>query len=295
MIAKRILLTSLPRSGSTWVLKMLSVQPRVLSVHEPDHLDVVGIGNRGMHPYVNEHNESSPYYEMYAKIFRGQALPIISGGQSIHRILRRLIYRHYLVLRSLSPVEQTLIIKSVFSLHNTEWIYRNFSPTVVIVLRHPCSVIHSIHRKWPNARLKEPHSQTEFVRDYLGAHKELLKGAESTFGVLSSRLAAYYSAVLGASRRHPSWIVVTHEQLCADPIGEFRRLYDKLELDWDGRVETAIHASNQPKKSDEVHHVNRVSAKEIGKWKALLSEKEIAEIGRYYCPFEIPYYTDLCR
>jgi hypothetical protein len=267
---------------------MLSAKPTVVGIHEPDHLDVVGIGDGGMHPYINERNETSAYYQMYARIFRGM-MPVPFGPTKEYfaELWRRRGF--------LTPADQTLVVKSVFSLHNTEWIYRNFSPRVVILLRHPCSIIHSIHRKWPDARLKELHTQAEFVRDHLGAHQEILEHAESPFAMLASRIAAYYSAILRARRAHPSWIVVTHEQLCVDPLREIRRLYDELELAWDSKVEAAIKASNRPKESDRISHVNRLAAGEIGKWKALLSNSEIAEIARYFCPFGIPYYTDLCE
>ncbi len=263
-------------------------------MHEPDRLDKVGIGDKGLHPYVSSRDRSLPYFKMYAQLFNGYKFPNATEQRAGRRVIARWLRNRYLKVRYLHPYKKTLILKSVYSLQNTEWIYENLSVKVVVLLRHPCSVIHSILRNWPDARLKGPHLQPEFVKDYLGTKKRYLEDAKSVYEVMASRIAAYYCAALTASNRHPSWIVISHEQLCSDPIGEFRTLYKKLGLDWDEKVESAITATNRPKESDHIQHVNRVSFAEIDKWKSLLTKNEIAEVARYYCPFELPYYTDIC-
>ena len=292
MFENKILLTSLPRSGSTWALKMLSIQKDVLGVFEPDHLDDAGIGENGMHPYINQNNAPDSYHKMYDDIFSGHLYPNASRKNGILEGGIRTLKSHSKKLSSLYPRKKNLIIKSVYSLHNTEWIYQNFSPKVVVMLRHPCSVIQSIHRKWPDARLKEPHRQPEFVKDYLEPYMDTLTKADTAYEQMASRVAAYYSAVLEASKRNPSWIVITHEQLCLDPVGEFKKLYEKLGLEWNQKVEDQINATNQPKTSDKIQHVSRIASEEIDKWKSLLTPQEIHEVENYYCPFDLPYYSE---
>ena len=65
-----------------------------------------------------------------------------------------------------------LLIKSVYSLHNTGWISEQFPLQVVILLRHPCAIVHIIYRCWPDARLKNPHEQENILADHLQPHLE---------------------------------------------------------------------------------------------------------------------------
>lgn len=287
MISRKILLTSLPRSGSTWVLRMLGVGGHVVGLHEPDHLDVAGLGEAGMHPYANDCPDIDAYHAMYSKIFRGTVPTASAFSRAGVRALKSKV-------RSLKPGAQTLIVKSVFSLHNTEWIAREFSPQVVVLVRHPCSLIHSIHRKWPDARLKDPLSQPAFVREHLSPYADVLRHALTAYECLAARVGAYYRAVANAMDAHPSWILVSHEQLCQDPIAEFGKLYDRLGLEWSHAVETAIADANRPKGSDDIAHVNRLASDEVGKWRRLLTDQDVAAISKYYCALDLPYYREFC-
>lgn len=281
-----VLLTSLPRSGSTWVLRVLEQAPHTLAVFEPDHLDINGLGTNGVHPYIRAESEWPEYEAIYRGAFRGEKRePSILAINALRRKIQRAAYRF-------SPKQPRVIVKTVFSLHNTEWIVRRFSPAVVILLRNPYSLIHSINRKWPAARLKDLLVQEEFVEDYLEPYREVIESAQTPYEILATRVAAYYKAVLTCAEKHPSWIVITHEELCCSPLSSYERLYERVGLEWSRGVEKFIEATNKPKDSDRVDHVSRISSAEIDKWRNLLTQAQIDEISNYYRPFEIGYYDD---
>jgi hypothetical protein len=72
-----------------------------------------------------------------------------------------------------------------------------------------------------------------------GRRASWLERAAWHYGVLSSHLAQ-------ASRRHPEWIVVRHELLCAGPEPAFRRLAARLGLRFGDEAARFLAASNRP-------------------------------------------------
>lgn len=283
---KPILLTGLPRSGSTWVLRILGAAKCVIPFHEPDHLEEHGIGKKGMHLYVNKDQNDIQYYSLYDSIFKGRTYQPVS--------LTKACLFHYLkYIQSYLP-NRVILVKSVFTLHNTDWIYKNFQPRVVILLRNPFSLLHSVRRLFPEARLGKPVLEDRvLIRDYLEGYEDILTSAKTPYEQLAARVGAYYKIILTGVKKHQEWLVITHEQLCKAPIVGFKQLYAKLGLCWTDEIEKIIWKHNRKKRDDNVHHVCRIATREIDKWKKLLTRDEINQIRKYYRPFRNEYYSHL--
>ena len=282
----RILLTSLPRSGSTWVFKALEQASGTLGVFEPDHLDDLGLGENGMHPYLGHDDYDIDYLRIYERAFSGKGSKNFSLSKSY---LKQLTQNAKV---SINP-PKCVIIKSVYSVANTELLYQQFMPKVVVLLRNPYSVAHSIHRKWPDARLKSLLSQPKLVSEYLEPYVDLIERAKTPYEILATRIGAYHLISISEAKRNPSWQIFTHEELCEQPLEKFREMYEKLGLTWTLKASEWVSATNSPKVDDQVQHVNRISSMEIGKWRQLLSTDEIDQIRSFYEPFNTGYYEGL--
>ncbi len=284
--SKPILITSLPRSGSTWILRVIAAADRTLPMMEPDHLGEWHHGENGIHPYLRVNKEDKKYFHIYNEAFLGRTQRPFSFTKGyVGHLIRQ--------FKSYSLRDKRVVVKTVYSLANTEWIYNRFNPDVLIILRNPYSLIHSIHRKWPEARLQSLLNQHDLVSDFLDPYKELIRAARSPYEILATRVGAYYKIILTLANRHPTWLLCTHEDLCRDPIRGFRRIFQKLNLEWSIEVENIINKSNSPKQSDMVQHVNRVASEEVDKWRHLLTVDEVKQISDFYLPFDNEYYADL--
>ena len=177
----KILLTSLPRSGSTWVLSCLSQAKGVVPVFEPDYLGDHGLGANGMHPYIPVDKEDQAYEKIYADAFAGRKkIPVSLSRVYVERTAKNL------KTRFVAP--KHVVVKTVYSLANTEWIYRRFRPKVVLLLRNPYSISHSIHRKWPEAELQDLLGQGQLMEDYLNPYRSIIASAAGPYQVLASRI-----------------------------------------------------------------------------------------------------------
>ena len=283
-IRRPILLTSLPRSGSTWVLRVLERANGIAGVFEPDHLDIYKIGKSGMHTYLRPTDVRPEYKLLFQSAFKGCKKP------DKHCNRGGVITLSKNFMRSAGLDRRRIVVKSVFSLHNTEWLYKQIMPEVVILLRNPYTLIHSIHRKWPDARLGNILEQKEFVEDYLEPYTNDIKRAEKPYEVLATRVGAYYCAVMEMANRNPSWNIIYHENMCLDPYNEFKKLFDTLDIQWTQDVEDFLNETNKPKVTDRVSDVRRISKNEVDKWRDLLNQEQIQEIKGFYEIYDgIPY------
>jgi hypothetical protein len=79
-MTNRIFLTGIPRSGTTWVGKVLSQSPDTFYYHEPDNEKNWVLAyhlKRKLHryPYITDKKQSSEYYKLWENIFKGISLP----------------------------------------------------------------------------------------------------------------------------------------------------------------------------------------------------------------------------
>jgi len=81
----------------------------------------------------------------------------------------------------------------------------------------------------------------------------------------------------------PTIQMVRHEDLAADPVPGFRRLYERLGLEYTSRAEQAILESSRPDNPTElsrqrVHSVKMDSRSSLQNWKRRLSTEEVARV-----------------
>ena len=113
--SKRILLSSLPRSGSTWVLKALEKAPNTVGVMEPDHLGDLGLGNNGMHPYFGRGVDRVPeaYIRVFERAFDGKT------SEKFNLSKRYLRQKSRNISASICQ-KKNVVVKSLYSVANTE-------------------------------------------------------------------------------------------------------------------------------------------------------------------------------
>ena len=106
---------------------------------------------------------------------------------------------------------------------------------------------------------------------------------------LAAELGHLPLALEQAAASHPDWVVRTHEQLCGDPQGEFRRLYAELGLRWTEDAETNLVENDRPGGR---FRTRRVAAELPDNWKQRLTADQIAEMRRVLSSFPLTRWTD---
>jgi hypothetical protein len=251
MTGPAILVAGLPRSGTTWVGEVLGRTAGARYLHEPDnHLlrPDAWWAKRLLGPYPEfQPGEAGDDYErLWALAFAGgpRLSPLYAGARVLQRagawrVSGLLASRQH---SRLAP--GPLVVKSVHCARSLEWVADRFAPAVVVVERHPFGVISSWRKLGWDDFLDSDRRALRYSAAVLGVDPPSLgapwlERAAWHYGVLSSHLER-------ALRRHPDWLVVRHEVLCAGPEPAFRRLSARLGLRFTDETARFLAASNRP-------------------------------------------------
>jgi hypothetical protein len=249
MPGKWIYVTGVPRSGTSFVGRILSWPLNVDLIYEPTDpmVGMPGIDRRYIYLRPQSYGQQD-YEELLARIFTYDftyRTPAPREGDSFLTRMRKQIIGPrgavHLWLAKLNPFHSHAVIKDPDGCLLTEYLHARYGVRPVICVRHPTAFVASyLHYRFP-WDLPELSGQPALIEDYF-------RGDASVFDVDRQDQVAG-AAVLwwGLNRvlleqcsRHPDWAVVVHEELCQAPEATFRSLFERLELPWSRRVEHAI-------------------------------------------------------
>jgi hypothetical protein len=268
------------RSGTTWIGQTFSQSPDVLYYVEPCNPDNNEHGNPTAWTNYVSPGERDWYYEHYLKsAFQG----LISPGQTWSRQnFRRRLYPGY-----------RFVIKEVATFMSLEWVYHNFDPNVLVVLRHPCGVaLSNLERNAhleEQSRLKLLKQNTALVSAHLKPYMETIEKAQTPLEVSSVIWAIRNRVFADIYEQHSNWHLLYYEDLCESPKSTFRSLFERFDIPWSEAVDQFI---TQKTSSEEpgTFSTGRITQKQIDKWRRRLSSDEVGQVYSMVAPFNLPFY-----
>jgi hypothetical protein len=302
-----VLIVGVPRSGTSWVGRVLGSTPGARYLREPDNHEhtpfalraKLGVPGR-YYTDLAEGDEAPAYARLW-----GEALGARPSDDSVVERVRRKLSLRLLraatdeqVLRSLQKgrwathglrlaaalavperpsQSDKLVVKSVHAQLAVDWLAARFPLRVAVVLREPLNVLSS----WKQMGWIRPGVETLDELDPVSVRRlEARYGSSPGIAgqVIAGQVehAAYliallHSALADAARRHPEWVVLSHEALCTDPHERFRDAAADLGLDWGSSVDALLDELNRP---GEGYETARVASDLQGVWRKRLSQEE---------------------
>ena len=256
----RVLIAGTARCGSTWVANVLGRSDDTRLVFEPDGpasdlLGAISASRLGPHVAINAGERSLPFQIMWDLAFVGgwpmaRSENVRAAGRRVVRMPRGV--RDTLVLglafgtsrARRSPAN--VIVKSVNASFALDWIAKRYQPRIVVMRRNLLNVVSScvvlgLYMRTYFGDL--PRVRQRYVEPLgLGRPGEGASPVELVawnVGLLT--LALQRSAV-----RHPDWVVVSHDELCRDPVRQFEAVAGRLGLGWTPAMEDYIRQSDDP-------------------------------------------------
>jgi hypothetical protein len=308
----RILVVGVPRSGTTWVGRVLGGGTDAAFLDEPDNHLVFPFALRakrglsgGFHPMLRP-GEQAPDYEQLWLHALGLAGPGAVPYGTLERARRAASLRllasagkakKWAAISRPRPVTlglrmaellavperpqqeaATLVVKSVYAALSVEWIAARFPVRVAVVARHPLNVLASWHGiDW----LGRP---GEDALDTLGgAVQQRLAGrwkvkapgrGESVFARAAWLIGALSCGLRVAAESNPAWAQVSHEELCAAPYERFRSLAESLGVAWSPHHERLLDELNRPGSGYEPFRAREGLAEA---WRTRLTPRQVSE------------------
>lgn len=304
-VIRPILVTGMHRSGTSWLGVTLAAGGGLTNIGEP-----LNVLNRQTifssrvplwYAHIHDDNEGDylPYYED-AIAFRLHPLndvrrmrlgsprdPFRIGKQWASFLLGRLQNRR-------------LLIKDPFAVFSIDWFVRRLSCQVVVIVRHPLAVISSLKRndfRFDFSNLsQQPSLMNGPLRDFRSQIDAVLNSPDDVVGNGALLWRIIYE-VVAAESSSENVIVVRHEDLSREPVDEFSRLFEKLELQWSSNVRDAILASTSQKNPTELPSRNpfrtRVNSRaNLTNWKHRLDDTDVERVLEITQPTLSRYYPE---
>lgn len=307
----RVLVIGPPRSGTTWVEQVLGRAAGARVVHEPDNETCSPFALRaksslGRFPVLAA-GERAPlaYFDLWSRAFEGVGRAATArwltakallrtadadldaafdrGGDRSGRFSARLRLISALAALPPAPLEERpgdppVLVKSVHASLAAEWVVSRWRPKVVVVLRHPLNIVAShVALGWGASGLDTHHR----LRNGDGGPRRIglsrlpaLQPGATPLRRLAWQIGLFVAALEAAAQRNPDWLVVSHDDLCADPAGGFKALCAGLGLPWTDEAAAFLAASDRPGKGLEVR---RVAAEQPGNWARHLTPAQADE------------------
>lgn len=277
---KPIIVTGAHRSGTTWVGQMIALNKHVRYIHEPFNIDEPRI-----HPlkywfeYVTMQDKLEKQNDIYKyidELLNFNLHGVIKEFRSItgQRDLIRFIKNSY------NRINKRPLIKDPIAIMSIDWLVKQFNASVVILIRHPAAFVASLKVKnWSHTfdhYLEQDNLMTllEPFADQIKLYSQVKPNIIDQ-GILLWNISYY--RVLQYKTQYPEWIYARHEDLSLNPVEEFNKIYNKLDLDFTQKTENKIIKSTSATKES---NLKRDSKKNIHSWKERLDDDEISRIKR---------------
>jgi hypothetical protein len=300
-----VLIAGVPRSGTTWVGRVLGHTGGAVYVNEPDgDHDPFAFRARLGH-------ETAPVLAPGARDTELERLwtGALAGGRYAgtrrDRLARALYARtpvpdrweawlggrvsaplqmaaRLAVPRVAIPDARHVVVKSVRTELALEWLVERFRPRVLVVERNPLNVLAS----WIELDFvrdpREAAAVAEYARDAWGLaapapDASQLERQTFYFGVLAS-------AVHEAAARHPDWVVTRHDDLCLDPATRFAALAAVLGLEW---TDDAARFLDESDREGTGYDTARSTADQPDRWRGRLDDAQVATIRATLASFPV--------
>ncbi|MFW6041320.1 MAG: sulfotransferase domain-containing protein [Thermoplasmatota archaeon] len=289
-----ILLFGSPRSGTTWLMEILSELPGYSSLIEPFNPNWfpeafhVGIGPREYVKVGSDWYKGRKYLE---KVIEGRMI-----NQKPHFKLRpNTVFKRFL--------SEKLIIKFVRANRLLPWIVDEFQDIkTILVIRHPCAVI--------NSQLKTNivgYGSFEGVAENgIPTKKELkeeIKGIDSiddsAIDIIEdiTQKEEILAVVWCLDNKIPLVngpkpnVILTYENLLVKRYEELQKLLSRLDIKFDSLEHFDLDQPSQKTQKEDVDKVKKID-QQLAKWKNNLSKEQIDNILRIVDFFDINLYDE---
>ena len=214
-----VFLAGTARSGTTWVSEILNYRNEFRTIFEPFNPTKVPAMERfGIRRYLRPDEEDVELRDIADRVVSGRI-----HSNWTNRFNRRLFANRRLI----KDVRANLMLK---------WLHNHFPcMPIILLLRHPCAVVHSYRKQGWYGALEPLLSQQRLVADFLSPHEQAIRRARTPL-----ERAAYIwciETMVPLKQFKPGEIhLVFYENVVVDGTNEIERLFSFIGNTYDPNI-----------------------------------------------------------
>jgi Sulfotransferase family len=252
--ARPILVTGLPRSGTSWVGKMLQAGRDVVYVNEPLNPQhppgrspgVLNAEVSHRFQYICADNEDA-WAPAFTDTLRLRYRPLAELRRNHRPYDLARLAKYGTAFSAGRLLRRRALIDDPFAVLSAGWFAQRLGCQVIVCVRHPVTFIGSRQRLGWKVDLHALLNQPLLLRDLLGPYAgELRALADSADSIAQAALLwrVTYTAIGQIAARWPQLVLVRrYEDLASDPVPAFHGLYDRFGLTWSAGARQRIVAA----------------------------------------------------
>jgi Sulfotransferase family len=189
------------------------------------------------------------------------------------------------------------------------WIAREFDGQVALLVRHPAAMVASYRKLGYRAHFRHFLDQPALMADHLEpwrAQMEALVETEDRVAQVATFWTMLHLVLADMADRSDRLHVVRYEDLCADPVGEFERLFTRMGLEFNAAARAEVVRGTEGSSKNQSHRwrvsrrggLSRTAFRPmdskamIWAWKKTISTGEAARIRAITAPVAGRFYGD---
>jgi len=248
-----LLVTGLPRSGTSWVGKMMEASGEVVYVNEPLNPQHPAGRSPGVlsarvtrrFQYISQ-DDDDEWTTAFSKTLTlryqvGQELRHNRGGYDLARMVKYLTSFTAGRLRS-----RRAMLDDPFAVFSTGWLVGRMGCDAIVLVRDPVSFVGSWRALGWTMHFHELLEQPLLVRDHLGPYVDRMQrmvGSPDWLARTCLLWEATYDVVDRAFRHLPRVHVIRYEDLVEEPLEGFAELYGRVGLTWSPAAASRVRAA----------------------------------------------------
>lgn len=284
---KHILVTGTHRSGTTWVGRTVSQAKNVELVYEPFNLETTRYNFEYKFDYWFEHVPTSPKCREIKREFdryipnKALQYPAKICRETGYSLKTPLIYLKYLMLSGNRP---RYLLKDPIALLSAGWLYERYDLKVVCMIRNPLAFAGSLKKQGWDFDFKNFLDQKELMNTGLKHFKEEMEKTDRE-GDFIDRVSLLWNVlnfvILEYQQKYPEWFFIKHGKLAKNPLENYRKMFEYLDLEFNEEIGSYISAYTSKKNPVEAksnEYQPRDAKKTIEAWKERLTDEEIERV-----------------
>ncbi|KAB2835589.1 MAG: sulfotransferase, partial [Candidatus Brocadia sp.] len=195
------------------------------------------------------------------------------------------------------------LLKDPISFFSAEWLQKKFAMNIIVLIRHPAAFVSSIKKLNWSHPFSHFLAQDLLMKNILFSFREeITYYANSQPPIMEQGILLWriiHHTILRYQQQHPEWYFVRHEDLSREPLTNFAKIFQHLNLDITAEVIRAIEkysGDENPQDTDSPvgseNTLKRNSQLNIWNWKKRLTQSEIVYIRDHVEEVSKFFYSD---
>jgi len=300
--SKHLLITGIQRSGTTFTANILNNTHQFLYLPEPFNPRYGLIGIDTHFPYVDTLDDEDKYSRILSDLFSYHAYYknnyardslIKKAGKYFLGTRAQIRYRF---TRYGVQTKKRFLIKDPDAALSSEYISTKFNCQVLLLVRHPGAVLASYKRLGWEFDFDNFINNQALMRDHLSEYESLFKEKNKPLAMQVGLLwLSIYKILKSYLDHHDDWLLISHEDLCVNPIEVFIKIFNWADVPFTSQVRRDIYNktnSGNPiiAKKNKLHSFKRNSKELKNWWKETLSPDELGILKDITNPVASVYY-----